>query len=195
MHYYSFLGFAGGSGGKESACNAGDPGSILGSGRSPWEGTGNLLQYSCLENAMDRGTWQAIVHGVAKNWTWLSDSHTHTHTQFIHFSGTTLPSCAVPHSSPPALTASCMSLGMGVLIYSRGGLPCSSWSFRSCTTREPKKRQCRLRGPPIYQWYEGGLALLQFLLLPCSIQASAAGQSYTHLPLLGCPWRGSHGSP
>ena len=107
MHYYSFLGFAGGSGGKESACNAGDPGSILGSGRSPWEGTGNLLQYSCLENAMDRGTWQAIVHGVAKNWTWLSDSHTHTHTHthFIHFSGTTPPPCAVPHSSPPALTA------------------------------------------------------------------------------------------
>ena len=51
--------------GKESACNAGDPGEILGSGRSPGEGNGNPLQYSCLENPMDRGIWQATVHGVA----------------------------------------------------------------------------------------------------------------------------------
>ena len=63
------LGFPGGSDGKESACNAGDPGSIPGSGRSPGEGNGNLLQYSCLKNPMDRGAWQAIAHGVAKNWT------------------------------------------------------------------------------------------------------------------------------
>ena len=73
MQYYSFMGFPGGSDGKGSACNAGDPGLILGSGRSPWEGNGNLLQYSCLENPMDRGTWPATVHGVSKNWTWLSD--------------------------------------------------------------------------------------------------------------------------
>ena len=52
--------------GKESACNAGDTGLILGLGRSPGEGNGNLFQYSCLENPMDRGTWQAIVHGVTK---------------------------------------------------------------------------------------------------------------------------------
>ena len=51
---------------KESACNAGDLGSILGLGRSPGEGNGNPLQYSCLENSMDRGARQAIVHGVAK---------------------------------------------------------------------------------------------------------------------------------
>ena len=50
--------------GKESASNAGDPGSIPGSGRSPGEGNGNPLQYSCLENPMDWGTWQATVHGV-----------------------------------------------------------------------------------------------------------------------------------
>ena len=56
----------GGSDGKESASNAGDPGSIPGSGRSPGEGTGNPLQYSCLENSMDRGAWQATVHGVTK---------------------------------------------------------------------------------------------------------------------------------
>ena len=58
---------------KESACNAGDPGSIPGLGRSSEGGNGNLLQYSCLENPMDRGTWQATVHGVTKSWTRLSD--------------------------------------------------------------------------------------------------------------------------
>ena len=51
----------------------GDPGSIPGSGRSPGEGNGNPLQYSCLENPMDGGAWQATVHGVAKSRTWLSD--------------------------------------------------------------------------------------------------------------------------
>ena len=63
------MGFPGGSDGKESASNAGDLGSIPGSGRSPGEGNGNPLQYSCLENPMDRGAWWAIVHGVAKSWT------------------------------------------------------------------------------------------------------------------------------
>ena len=65
-------GFAGGSDGKESACNAGDPGSIPGSGRSPGEGNGYPLQYSCLEIPMDRGAWQTTVHGVEKSQTWLS---------------------------------------------------------------------------------------------------------------------------
>ena len=51
---------------KESACNTGDLGSIPGSGRSPGEGNGNPLQYSCLENPMNRGAWQAIVHGVVR---------------------------------------------------------------------------------------------------------------------------------
>ena len=54
------------SAGKESACHAEDPGSIPGSGRSSGEGNGNPLQYSCLENPMDRGAWQAMVHGVAR---------------------------------------------------------------------------------------------------------------------------------
>ena len=49
---------------KESACKAGDPGLIPGWGRSPGEGNGNLLQYFCLENPMDKGAWQATVHGV-----------------------------------------------------------------------------------------------------------------------------------
>ena len=60
------MGFPGGSEGKASACNAGDPGSIPGSRRSPGEGNGNPLQYSCLENPMDREAWWATVHGVAK---------------------------------------------------------------------------------------------------------------------------------
>ena len=60
------MGFPGGSDGEESTCNAGDPGSIPGSGRSPGEGNGNTLQYSRLENPMDRGAQRATVHGVAK---------------------------------------------------------------------------------------------------------------------------------
>ena len=51
---------------KNSPANSGDPGSIPGSGRSPGEGNGNLLQYSLLENPIDRGAWWAAVHGVAK---------------------------------------------------------------------------------------------------------------------------------
>ena len=62
-----------GSDGKESACDAGDLGLIPGLGRSPAEGNGNPLQYFCLENAMDRGAWQATVHGVAKSWTRLRE--------------------------------------------------------------------------------------------------------------------------
>ena len=63
---YLILGFPHSSVGKESACNAGDPGLIPGSGRSPGEGNGNPLQYSCLENPMDRGAWQATVHGFTR---------------------------------------------------------------------------------------------------------------------------------
>ena len=59
----------GGSEDKASACNAGDPGSIPGLGRSPGEGNGNPLQYSCLENSIDRGAWQSTVHGVANSQT------------------------------------------------------------------------------------------------------------------------------
>ena len=60
------MGFSRNSVSKESACNAGDLGSIPGSGRSPGEGNGNPLQYSCLENPMDKGAWQATVHEVAR---------------------------------------------------------------------------------------------------------------------------------
>ena len=73
------LGFAGGSDGKESACNAGDLDLTPGSGRVPGEGNGYPLKYSCLENPMDRGAWQVTVHGVAKSWTILSDFHSLLH--------------------------------------------------------------------------------------------------------------------
>ena len=62
-------GFPGGSDGNESARNAGNPGLIPGSGRSAGEGNGYPLQYSCLENSMDRGAYQAKVHGITKSWT------------------------------------------------------------------------------------------------------------------------------
>ena len=65
------LGFPGGSDSKESACNAGDLGLILGSGRFPGEGNGYPHQYSCLENSMDREAWQATVHGIANSQTRL----------------------------------------------------------------------------------------------------------------------------
>ena len=65
--------FAGGTDRKASAYNVGDPGSIPGSGGSPGEGNGNPLQYPCLENAMDRGSWWATVHGVEKSQTRLKD--------------------------------------------------------------------------------------------------------------------------
>ena len=68
----SIRGFPGGSDGKESASNVGDLGSIPGSGRPRGEGNGNPLQYSCLENSMDRGAWRAIVHGDTESQTWLS---------------------------------------------------------------------------------------------------------------------------
>ena len=79
--YYSYAfkivgvlsGFPGGSDGKASACNMGHLGSIPGSGRSSGEGTGTPLQYPCRENPMDGGAWEAIVHGLAKSRTRLSD--------------------------------------------------------------------------------------------------------------------------
>ena len=67
------LGLPGGSDSKESACSAGDLGLIPGLGRSPGEENGNSLQYSCLENSMDKGVWWATIHGVAKSQTRLSD--------------------------------------------------------------------------------------------------------------------------
>ena len=75
-------GLASGSDGKESTCKVGDMGSIPGLGKSPGERNGYPLQCSCLENPMDRGAWQATVHGVAKSQTHTcTHMHTHTHSK------------------------------------------------------------------------------------------------------------------
>ena len=66
---YNNMGFPGGSEGKESACSVRDPGSLTGLGKSPGEGNAYPLQYSCLENSMDRGAWRATNHGLAKSQT------------------------------------------------------------------------------------------------------------------------------
>ena len=75
-HYNSIRGFPGSSVVKNLPANAGEAGDMSLSprlGRSHGEGNGNPLQYFCLENSIDRGAWRATVHGVEKNWTWLSD--------------------------------------------------------------------------------------------------------------------------
>ena len=66
VYFCSVLGFPSDLAGKESTCNSGDVGLIPELGRSPGEGNGNPFQYSCLRNPMDRGVWQATVHGVAR---------------------------------------------------------------------------------------------------------------------------------
>jgi len=70
---FVLMDFPGGSDGKVSAYNSGDLGSILGLERSPGEGNGNPLQYSCLGNPVDGGVWWATAHGVPQSWTRLSD--------------------------------------------------------------------------------------------------------------------------
>ena len=67
LGYSQLISFPGGLDSKESACNSGHLSSIPGLGRSPGEGNGYPLQYSCLENSMDRGAWQVTVHGVAES--------------------------------------------------------------------------------------------------------------------------------
>ena len=73
------LGFPGGSDDKESACNTGDLGLIPGWRKCPGEGNGKPLQYSCLENPLDKGVWWATVHRVTKSQTRLRDEHFHFH--------------------------------------------------------------------------------------------------------------------
>ena len=92
---YVQVGFPGGSVVKNSSANAGDTGSIPGWGRSPEEGNGNPLQYSCLGNPMDRDAWWATVHGVAKSWTPLSNLTTCIGSSILHRSFSVIH-CSVP---------------------------------------------------------------------------------------------------
>ena len=103
-----YPGFPGGSDSKASACNVGDLGSIPGLGRSPGEGNDNPFQYSCLENPVDGGAWQATVHGVAKSRTPLS-----SFTFFLSLiqwirevskQGITIPGVKEGHPPPPSLS-------------------------------------------------------------------------------------------
>ena len=109
---------------KNLPVNAGDAGSIPGSGRSPGEGNSNPLQYSCLENPMDRGVWRAVVHGVTESQTGLN-----MHAHYIHFKKNAL----VKSSSSPWF-----SFNLGDVQGHRTSLP---YSFRSgnapvCTRTE-----------------------------------------------------------
>ena len=82
-HLRSLWVFPGGSDGKESACNSRDPSLIPELGGSPGEGNGYLLQYSCLENPMDRGDWQAFMGSQRVTHNWATKTHTHTHTESV----------------------------------------------------------------------------------------------------------------
>ena len=95
-----FWGFPGGSDSKESAYYVGDPDSIPGLGRSPGEGNGNPFQYSCLEISRERGAWWAIVHGVAKSQTRLSDQHFHFLFTWLQLERKTRHNRSGPFESP-----------------------------------------------------------------------------------------------
>ena len=96
-------GFPHGSDGKESTCNEGDLGSVPELGRSPGEGNGYPLQCSFLENSMDRGAWGAVVHGVTKSWTRLSNFFffkqyiTYTGGSEVKWSRSVMPDSLQPH--------------------------------------------------------------------------------------------------
>ena len=113
------MGFPSCSDGEESACNAGHLGSIPGLESSPGEGNGYPLQYSCLENPMDRETWWATVHEVAKSWIWLSVYYCHfSRNCFIYiygFSGSSVAKeSACNAGDPSSIPGSGRSTGEGI---------------------------------------------------------------------------------
>ena len=143
--YLSFPGgisdFPGGSDGKTSAYNVGNPGSIPGSGRSPGEGNGNPLQYSCLENPMDGGAWQATVHGsqrVGQDWT---TSLTHIYPSD---SSSLIDSCTESGRLPFLLlfNHSVVSDSWRLHGLQHARLPCPSLSPRACSNSCTLSRWC-----------------------------------------------------
>ena len=138
-------GFPGGSDSKESACNTGDPGSILGLERSPGEGNGYPLQYSCLEDSTDRGAWRATVPAVARVRHYWG-TNTHTQSQYVtpllkspkslvfHFIllDYFLDVCIVKAIAVPALTLSSL---VGVLTERKLPLREAAWSVPATSTK------------------------------------------------------------
>ena len=116
---------------EESACNAGDMGSIPGSGRSLGEGNGNPLQYSCLENPMDRGAWRAAVYAVTKSWTrlewpnWTESDWAHERTSVISYPHrNALMSAALPMSTD---TGECVHAGLFQVSQACSWITFSEW--------------------------------------------------------------------
>ena len=97
---YKHMGFPSGSDGKDSACKAGDPGSIPGLGRSPGERNGNPLQYSCLENSMDRGAWLQSMGSQRVRHDWATNTHTHTHLPLCDSSLSPTPPAPLSFTQP-----------------------------------------------------------------------------------------------
>ena len=95
-----FLGFPGGSDSKEFICNVGDLGSIPGLGRFAGGGHGNPLQYSCLENPMDRGAWWATVHGVTKELDRTEQLSPHNMGSCVNITTVLLAFCHLPKETP-----------------------------------------------------------------------------------------------
>ena len=104
------LGFPGGAVAKTLPVNAGDAGSISGSGKFPAEGNGNPLQYSCLGNAMDKGAWHAGVHGVTKSRTRLSDETTTAILSSFLFSSKQPPFSLHPLATSYESTSACVTI-------------------------------------------------------------------------------------
>ena len=120
--------------GEEFACQSGDLDSIPGSGRSPGEGNGNPLQYSCLENPMDREAWRGTVHGVAKSQVWWSSTHTHTHTH----------TCSSPswrHQTLSTAKAAPTSLPLRFYYNSTGRWSCDSAAGWHCCSLEARNQR------------------------------------------------------
>ena len=119
--------FPGSSVGKESACNAGDPGSIPEMERYPGEGNGYPLQYSCLGNPMDRGAWPAIVHGVPKSRTQLTEWHVIwiTHKYMLNYSHFSVISTIHHHHCDNHTSINSSAIITIIIINNNGSESCS----------------------------------------------------------------------